>query len=47
MKVLIIEDDPDIVETLKILFELKWDGVTVISSNRGDKGIELVRESMG
>ena len=43
MRILIIEDDPDIIESLEILFEVKWDGATVISADKGKKGIELIR----
>lgn len=43
MKVLIIEDDQGIVESLTICFELMWDGSTVISAFAGEKGIELTR----
>lgn len=43
MKVLIVEDDSDVVESLAICFELRWEGTTVISANRGEGGIKLVR----
>lgn len=41
MKVLIIEDAPDIVETVSLCFELRWPGVGVISTQEGGKGITL------
>ena len=42
MKVLIIEDDPEVIESLALCFELRWDGATgVISATDGAKGIEL------
>src|SRR4030042_4480466 len=43
IKVLLVEDDPEIVESLTILFELRWDGATIISATQGKKGIELAR----
>ena len=43
MKVLVIEDDHGVVESLTICFELMWDGATVISATGGEKGIELAR----
>ncbi len=42
MKVLIIEDDREIVEVVKLSFEIRWPGVQVVSTHLGKKGIELV-----
>jgi len=42
LKVLIIEDAPDIVETISLCFELRWPGVKVISTPEGSKGLTLV-----
>jgi two-component system KDP operon response regulator KdpE len=42
MKLLIIEDDPEIVEYVSIAFQVGWPGVELISSHLGDKGLELV-----
>jgi DNA-binding response OmpR family regulator len=41
MKVLIVEDSPDVVETLKLCFELRWPGATVLSTNSGREAMEL------
>lgn len=41
MKVLIIEDAPDIVESISLCFELRWPGVKVISTAAGSKGLTL------
>jgi len=41
MKLLIIEDDPEIQEIISIGFQMSWPGVKVVSSLRGKKGIEL------
>ena len=41
MKVLIIEDAPDIVESISLCFELRWPEVKVISTAEGSKGLTL------
>ena len=41
MKALIIEDAPDIVETISLCFELRWPEVEVISTAEGNKGLTL------
>lgn len=42
MKVLLIEDSPDIVESLTICFELRWPEVELISALNGKKGLKVV-----
>ena len=42
MKVLIIEDDPVITETVAICFELRWPEAEVISTDNGEEGVSLV-----
>ena len=42
MKVLVIEDDPGIIEVVSLCFQLRWSGTTVISASTGNKGLELV-----
>jgi two-component system response regulator VicR len=42
MKVLVIEDDPGIIEVVSLCFQLRWSGTTVISAANGHKGIDLV-----
>jgi len=44
VKALIIEDDPQIVESVSLCFELKWPEVEFISSLNGKGGIELVKK---
>jgi len=41
LKVLIIEDAPDIVESISLCFELRWPEVKVISTAEGSKGLTL------
>jgi DNA-binding response OmpR family regulator len=42
MKVLVIEDDPGIIEVVSLCFQLRWSGTSVISANSGSKGVSLV-----
>ncbi|MFC1990625.1 response regulator transcription factor [Chloroflexota bacterium] len=42
MKVLVIEDDPGIIEVVSLCFQLRWSGTNLISANTGNKGVELV-----
>lgn len=42
MKVLVVEDDPGIIEVVSLCFQLRWSGTTVISAESGNKGVELV-----
>jgi two-component system KDP operon response regulator KdpE len=41
MKLLVIEDDPEIQEVISICFQMSWPGVKVVPSLKGEKGIEL------
>jgi two-component system KDP operon response regulator KdpE len=42
MKVLVIEDDPGIIEVVSLCFQLRWSGTTVISAANGHEGVTLV-----
>lgn len=42
MKVLVIEDNPEIVQSVGLVFELRWPGVELVSASEGQKGLELV-----
>jgi len=42
MKVLIIEDDRDIVEVITLSFKIRWPEVKAVSTNRGEMGAQLV-----
>jgi len=42
MKVLVIEDDPGIIEVVSLCFKLRWSGAAVISAERGNIGVEFV-----
>ena len=41
MKVLMVEDAPEIVESISLCFELRWPGIKVISTAEGRKGLSL------
>ena len=43
MKVLVIDDAPDIAEVVELCFELRWPGTTVFSAGDGASGMELLR----
>jgi len=42
MKVLIIEDDPQIVEAINLAFQIRWPEARVTTTARGEKGTEMV-----
>ena len=42
MKVLVIEDDPGIIEVVSLCFQLRWSGTSVVSAESGSHGLELV-----
>ncbi|MFC2039388.1 response regulator transcription factor [Chloroflexota bacterium] len=42
MKVLVIEDDPGIVDTISVAFQIRWPGAKLLSTHLGQRGIELV-----
>ena len=44
MKVLIIEDDREIVEAISLAFQIRWPEAKVISTHLGQKGSELVAD---
>jgi len=42
MKVLIIEDDAEIVQVVSIAFNIRWPEAQVVSTPNGERGVELV-----
>ncbi|MBM4463219.1 MAG: response regulator transcription factor [Chloroflexi bacterium] len=42
MKVLVIEDDPQITESLSLVFETRWPEARLVSTSFGERGVELV-----
>ena len=42
MKILVIDDDPDIVEAVSLTFEIRWPDSTVVAAPNGDTGIQMV-----
>ncbi|MDZ4230508.1 MAG: response regulator transcription factor [Dehalococcoidales bacterium] len=46
MKVLLIEDDRDIIDAISLAFQIRWPEAEVISTRLGEKGVELVESEM-
>ena len=44
MRVLIIEDNPEIVQSVVLCFELRWTGVEVLSTAEGKIGLKMAEE---
>ena len=44
MKVLLVEDDPQIIETVALILELRWPEASLVSTFFGEKGVELVEK---
>jgi len=42
LKVVVVDDSPEIIEVVSLCFQLRWSGTNVISAARGDKGLELI-----
>ena len=42
MKVVVIDDAPDIVEVVSLCFQLRWSGTEVVEAGEGGKGLELI-----
>ncbi len=42
MKILVIDDDPDVVEVVSLTFEMRWPEAVTVSANDGTSGIDLV-----
>jgi two-component system KDP operon response regulator KdpE len=44
MKILIVDDEPDVVESVRLGFTLQWRDVDVIETGEGERAIDLVEE---
>lgn len=42
MKILVIDDDPDVIEVVNLTFEMRWPESVLISAQTGDEGIQKV-----
>lgn len=42
MKIIIIEDNPDIVSIVSMALKIRWPDIEILSSNEGEKGISLI-----
>jgi DNA-binding response OmpR family regulator len=43
LKVLVIEDDQDIIVTITLAFQVGWSGVEILSAAEGEKGVGMVK----
>jgi two-component system response regulator VicR len=41
MKVMVVEDNPEIVEALRLIFELRWPEAKIITTTEGNKGVMM------
>ncbi len=44
MKILIVDDDPDVVESVRLGFTLQWRDVDVIGTGEGERAVDLVEQ---
>ena len=44
MKVLVIDDAPDIAEVVELCFELRWPGTTLLSAPDGETGLDVLEQ---
>ncbi|HUV44651.1 MAG TPA: response regulator transcription factor [Dehalococcoidales bacterium] len=42
MKVVVVDDAPDIVEVVSLCFQLRWSGAEVLPANDGTSGLQLI-----
>ena len=42
MKVVVIDDSPEIIEVVSLCFQLRWSGTTLLSAPTGTQGLELI-----
>ena len=42
MKVVAVDDSPEIIEVVSLCFQLRWSGANVLSASTGAKGLELI-----
>jgi CheY-like chemotaxis protein len=44
MRVLVIDDEPDVLEIVRLTFNLRWPDADVLSAGNGETGLELVEQ---
>ena len=42
MKVVVVDDSPEIIEVVSLCFQLRWSGANLLSASNGAKGLELI-----
>jgi len=41
MKILVIDDDPDVIEVVSLTFEMRWPDAVIVCASDGDAGIQM------
>ena len=44
MKILVVDDEPDVVESVRLGFTLQWREVDVLEANDGDRALDIVEQ---
>jgi len=44
MKVVVIDDSPEIIEVVTLCFQLRWGNTAVFPANDGSKGLEIIEK---
>ena len=44
MKILIVDDDPDVVEVVTLIFELQWEDASVVTAPDGIQGVDMAKD---
>src|SRR3989304_150661 len=44
MKVLVIDDEPDVIEVVNLCFSLRWPEAEVASATNGEEGLRLIEQ---
>ena len=44
MKVLVVDDEPDVIEVVKLCFGLRWPEARVIAASNGEAAYKLIEE---
>jgi DNA-binding response OmpR family regulator len=42
LKVVVVDDSPEIIEVVSLCFQLRWSGANLLSASNGAKGLELI-----
>ena len=42
MKILVIDDDPEVIEVVSLAFEMRWPDAVIVSTLDGDSGLQMI-----